>query len=68
MNQPVKRRIVFNLMIIGNAAIVTVMSSLILTFIRPETLASQLYGLLTVVVGMILIWLAIRSKWVDRAL
>lgn len=68
MNHPVRRRIIFNLMIIGNAGIVTVMSSLILTFILPETLASKLYGLLTVVVGMILIWLAIRSKWVDRAL
>lgn len=68
MNHPVRRRIIFNLMIIGNAGIVTVMSSLILTFILPETLASKLYGLLTVVVGMTVIWLAIRSKWIDIAL
>ncbi|HUH28903.1 TrkA C-terminal domain-containing protein [Gelidibacter sp.] len=68
MNHPVRRRIIFNLMIIGNAGIVTVMSSLILTFILPETLASKLYGLLIVVVGMALVFWAIRSKWVDRAL
>lgn len=68
LNHPVRRKIIFNLMIIGNAGIVTVMSSLILTFILPETLASKLYGLLTVVVGMSMVWWAIRSKWVDRAL
>lgn len=68
LNHPVRRRIIFNLMIIGNAGIVTVMSSLILTFILPETLASKLYGLLIVVVGMTLVFWAIRSKWVDRAL
>lgn len=68
MNHPVRRKIVFNLMIIGNAGIVTVMSSLILTFLLPETLASKLYGLLTVVVGMSIVWWAIRSKWVDKVL
>ena len=68
MTHPVRRKIIFNLMIIGNAGIVTVMSSLILTFVLPETLASKLYGLIVVVVGMILIWLAINSKWIDKAL
>ena len=68
MNHPVRRKIIFNLMLIGNAGIVTVMSSLILTFVLPETVSSKLYGLLVVVVGMVLIWWAIRSKWVDRRL
>lgn len=68
MSHPVRRKIIFNLMIIGNAGIVTVMSSLILTFLLPETLASKLYGLIIVVVGMFLIWLAINSKWIDKAL
>lgn len=68
MNHPVRRRIIFNLMLIGNAGIVTVMSSLILTFVLPNTLASKLYGLLIVAVGMTLVWLAIRSKWLDRVL
>lgn len=68
MNHPVRRKIVFNLMLVGNAGIVTVMSSLILTFVLPDTLSSKLYGLGIVVVGMVLIWLAIKSKWVDRGL
>ena len=68
MNHPVRRKIIYHLMLIGNAGIVTVMSSLILTFILPETIASKLYGLLIIVVGMIFLWLAVRSTWVDRGL
>lgn len=68
MNHPVRRKIIFNLMLIGNAGIVTVMSSLILTFLLPETLASKLYGLIIVVVGMLIIWFAINSKLIDKAL
>ena len=66
MNHPVRRKIVYNLMLIGNAGIVTVMSSLILTFVLTETLASKLYGLLIIVVGMSALWWAIKSAWVDR--
>ncbi|BAO55966.1 TrkA C-terminal domain-containing protein [Nonlabens marinus] len=68
MNHPVRRKIIYNLMLIGNAGIVTVMSSLILTFVLPETTASRLYGLLIIVVGLTGLWFAIRSKWVDRGL
>lgn len=68
MNHPVRRKIIYNLMLIGNAGIVTAMSSLILTFVLPETIASRLYGLLIIVIGMLLIWLAVRSKWVNRGL
>lgn len=68
MNHPVRRKIIFTLMLVGNAGIVTVMSSLILTFVLPDTLANRLYGLLIVVLGMGLIWWAIKSKWIDRRL
>jgi K+/H+ antiporter YhaU regulatory subunit KhtT len=68
MNHPVRRKIVFNLMLIGNAGIVTVMSSLILTFVLPDTLSSKLYGLGIVIIGLSLVWWAVRSKWVDRGL
>jgi hypothetical protein len=68
MSHPVRRKIVYNLMLIGNAGIVTAMSSLILTFVLPDTLASRLYGLLIIVAGMSLLLWALRSKWVDRGL
>lgn len=68
MEHPVRRKIIFTLMLVGNAGIVTVMSSLILTFVLPDTLANRLYGLLIIVIGMGIIWWAIKSKWVDRRL
>lgn len=68
MNHPVRRKIVFNLMLIGNAGIVTVMSSLILTFVLPDSLSSKLYGLLIVVVGMLILWWAVKSDVINRAL
>ncbi|GAA0873111.1 TrkA C-terminal domain-containing protein [Gangjinia marincola] len=68
MNHPVRRKIIYNLMLIGNAGIVTMMSSLILTFVLPDTTASRLYGLLIIVVGMVVLWLAVKSAWVDRGL
>ncbi|CAM3330906.1 TrkA C-terminal domain-containing protein [Aequorivita lipolytica] len=68
MNHPVRRKIVFHLMLVGNAGFVTVMSSLILTFVLPDTLSSKLYGLVIVVVGLSLVYWAVKSKWVDKAL
>lgn len=68
MNHPVRRKIIYNLMLIGNAGIVTAMSSLILTFVLPDSNTSRLYGFLIIVGGLFLLWLAIRSSWVDRGL
>lgn len=68
MNHPVRRKIIFNLMLVGNAGIVTVMSSLILTFVLPDTLRTKLYGLVIVILGVTLVYWAIKSKWVDRGL
>lgn len=68
MSHPVRRRIIFQLMLIGNAGFVTVMSTLILTFVLPDTLTSKLLGLLIVVVGMLLLWWAVSSPIIDRAL
>ncbi|WP_282016856.1 TrkA C-terminal domain-containing protein [Salegentibacter mishustinae] len=68
MNHPVRRKIIYSLMLIGNAGIVTAMSSLILTFVLPDSNAAKLYGLLIVVVGLGILWWAIRSDWVDRGL
>lgn len=68
MNHPVRRKIIYNLMLIGNAGIVTAMSSLILTFVLPESNTSRLYGFLIIVVGLFFLWFAVRSSWVDRGL
>ena len=43
MNFPVRRKIIYSLMLIGNAGIVTTMSTLILTFVLPNSTSSLLY-------------------------
>lgn len=68
MNHPVRRKIIFNLMLVGNAGFVTVMSSLILTFILPDSLSSKLYGLLVIVIGTALLWWAFHSEVLDKTL
>ncbi|MDT0293297.1 TrkA C-terminal domain-containing protein [Mesonia ostreae] len=66
MNFPVRRKIIYTLMLIGNAGIVTTMSTLILAFVLPNTTSSLLYGLVIIVVGISFVWWAIRSSVVDR--
>ena len=67
VNHPVRRRILMNLMLVGNAGIVTAVSSLILTFLSldgPTSRTALSIGLLTV--GLLtLLWLA-SNEWVDR--
>lgn len=68
VNHPVRRRIISMLMIIGNAGIVTAMSSLILTFLIPDKTSSLLYSIGVIVFGIVFLWWAVRNKWVDRYL
>lgn len=68
VNHPVRRRIISMLMIVGNAGIVTAMSSLILTFLTPDKTSSVLYSMGVIVFGIVFLWWAVRSKWVDRYL
>jgi K+/H+ antiporter YhaU regulatory subunit KhtT len=68
MNHPVRRKIIYSLMLIGNAGSVTVISSLVLTFILPDSTFSKFYALLIVVVGLSIIWWGLKSKSADRGL
>lgn len=66
LNHPVRRKIIYILMLVGNAGIITTLSSLILTFVLPDNRSSLLYSILILVVGLTLLWWAIQSKMVDR--
>jgi len=69
VNHPVRRRIVLFLMLLGNAGIVTAVSSLILTFVRDDPGATgtffRLVGMLS---GLLLLWALAHSSWVDARL
>lgn len=67
-NHPVRRKIVLALMLLGNAGIVTSITSLILTFITPGEEGLWNMKILILFGGILLLWLAASSSWIDRHL
>ncbi len=68
VNHPVRRRIILLLMLIGNAGLVTAVSSLILTFVISDSEFSLISSVLIIVLGVGGIWWAAQSQAVDRFL
>ncbi|WP_121667733.1 TrkA C-terminal domain-containing protein [Mesonia aquimarina] len=76
INHPVRRKVIYILMLVGNAGIVTTISSLMLTFLIPNDNNSLLYSVIFIVVALTALWWAIQSdvvnKWlakiIDKAL
>jgi hypothetical protein len=66
---PVRRKIIMMLMLVGNAGIITAISSLMLTFINVEEEQLSAWIRLSILFSSIFILLLIaKSKWVDRLL
>lgn len=68
VNHPVRRRIILILMLIGNAGIVTAISTLILTFVNRGDETSMLFRVLLLVIGTSSLLYLSQSKWVDQQL
>jgi NhaP-type Na+/H+ and K+/H+ antiporter len=70
VNHPVRRRIVLALMLLGNAGIVTAVSSLILAFVTDSSGDAQglFYKILLLVGGLVVLWAISLSPWADRVL
>jgi hypothetical protein len=68
VNHPVRRRILLLLMLMGNAGIVTAVSSLILAFIQIGTTGSLFYRILVLGGGLVALWSLSASRFVDRHL
>jgi NhaP-type Na+/H+ and K+/H+ antiporter len=68
VNHPVRRRVVLLLMLLGNAGIITAVTSLILTFITPGSQGSTILRLGMILGGVVVLWLLASSKVVDRYL
>ena len=65
---PLRRRIVMLLMLLGNAGIITAVSSLILTFVGRHGILSMGYKIVLLVTMVVVLWAVSVSKWVDRRL
>lgn len=68
MKHPVRRRIILTLLLLGNAGLVTAVSSLILGFSGPGTTLGRIEAFLMLILGLFLLFLVTRSKKVDRVL
>lgn len=67
VDHPVRRRIAMLLMLLGNAGIVSVMASLVLTLVQdPEVGLPTEIRFALLVLGIGALWLLARSRWVDR--
>ncbi|MEE4242909.1 MAG: TrkA C-terminal domain-containing protein [Desulfopila sp.] len=68
VNHPIRRRILLLLMLLGNAGVITAVSSLIISFVNTKESGSLLWNVVLLVTGIITLWSLANSKWVDRHL
>ena len=68
VNHPVRRRVILLLMLVGNIGIVTVISSLIITFVSFGESISYMTRFLILISGVAVLIGFVSSKWVDRKL
>lgn len=66
VNHPVRRRIVMTLMLLGNAGIVTVVASFVLSFAGVSSGESVIARVLVLAGGIAALWGLTRSEWVNR--
>ena len=69
VQHPVRRRIIMILMLLGNAGIVTAVSTLILTFVgtgRSSGMTGTLwFRIVALAAGLALLWSVAHSRWID---
>ena len=68
VEHPVRRRIIMWLMFLGNAGIITVVSSLVLTFVSTSSAVNGLYRLLYLLVGLGVLWFLATNRAFNRLL
>lgn len=68
VNHPIRRRILLLLMLLGNAGVVTAVSSLIVSFVNLDRSGSFVWQVVALVTGLLVLWTFASSKWVDRHL
>ncbi len=69
VNHPLRRKIVMMLMLLGNAGIVSVIASLVLTFwdTKDDDLSLP-WRIALMIAGLLFLWLLFSSKWFNRFL
>jgi K+/H+ antiporter YhaU regulatory subunit KhtT len=68
MTHPLRRRIIRTLILLGNAGIITVLASLLLSFSTADNSGDVVIRLLVILAAMIVLYRVTRSQVVDRAI
>jgi hypothetical protein len=68
LSHPVRRRIVMMLMILGNAGIITVVATLVVTFAQSGQAGDWLIRAAILTGGLVALWLLSLSRFVERTL
>ncbi len=66
VNQPVRRRIIMALMVIRSAGLLTVVLTLILSFVGDAGAKQQIIRLGVLGGGVALLWVVVKSSWTDQ--
>lgn len=67
IQHPVRRQVIMLLMLLGNAGLVTAMSSLFLSFVDAGE-GSVVLRLLVLAAGLAVLWVVAHSEWIDGKL
>lgn len=68
VNHPVRRRVLLLLMLLGNAGIVTAVSTLIISFVNFQGTMALVWRIVLLVAGIVILWSVASSHWVDQRL
>lgn len=68
VNHPVRRRVVLILMLLGNAGLVTIVASLLISFSRADDASQAWQRILLLVAGLVAIVFLANNKTIDRAM
>ena len=68
LDHPVRRRIIYMLMLVGNIGVATVVAALMLSVIDSRQTTFWMYNLTFLLVGLIFLWIISSSRYVERHL
>lgn len=68
VNHPLRRKILMLLMLLGNAGVITAVSSLIVSFVNVEGSTRLFWQIVLLLTGLLMLWVFANSSWVDRHL
>lgn len=68
VNHPLRRKILMLLMLLGNAGVITAISSLIVSFVNVQGSSTLFWQVALMVTGIVGLWTLANSSWVDRHL